>query len=1533
MKKFQRFFTSFLLITFAFTNIFWIWITHAANNNKEKDEKITICHNWTQTLSLSKKAIQAHLDHWDIIWECWTILTETWTTINNDDKWKINENTWTKNCEWVDENGRSKQEWHKDVIDWKKLDLYKKCSYVKYDLSNPHPWCKNIEKIYEKKDLKINPKLKLNIPYWLTKKYNNCSSYWTPYPQYLPSEWFEDFEAKFTATWSIKINSDTLFTETQNVVLSLSPSISPTYMRFSEDSITWTEFEIFQSTRDYLIKNNTIWEKTIFVQYKIWDTISNSEYDKIMLLPKYGAEYNITNKQELPRIYEKWKTYIFQISVKNTWFLTWENQNLDYPVQLRYLLETKDWEIIDSTWNFWILKEKVEYWKTIQIPILVRIPENLESSDITVKFDLEEWWVSKFRDMWVKPLSYDMQVENWSINPRPIIKNKTNLSFGIWEYTSLENQSIPDVVTVCEPSENLYELSDDKTVFTVRYSVPFGRSIHTPHIYDLWVDSDDKTTAFYELDYNEYISSNSRFYLYKDSVETSELCAIEQAEFPNARPCETLYTDLSSISNTLCLDIAKATNKDWESGYIEWTFRPNDSMNRAEFSKLVSQAWKLALYTYSWGINDIDSGMWFAHYVETVLKNNLMSLDQNNNFRPNDTVKFSESVATTLKMFWFNINNSCDYNIIYPWDPYIWAGLFYGIIWKNDIPLSPSVNSVTRAWAVSMMVVAQTQEQKLKNPNPICPNSVDDTYTKQENYKQICWTNEEVRLSSSIDLTKDLNIIPNWTPVEIRQEMWDVVKIYDTISKIEWYVSSWSLTDVCDIPTPLENLKTPVWNEVLVSTPVGIYAYILPSITSNYFDYDKNGIADNKDIIPYNSILKVIESKWNWFKIQLQDGRTARIYNWFVEIWPDVPLEQKISNKNATISWAHGMTVDLRNTPFVSRDNIIYEVYEWATVQIIEEDKNNPFVFVKIESVSKNLSDETLKLNYSNLYSNLSDVTLLNKYTSWISGRIHRDFLKEINKTYEAPFVYPFDYTALWETNEKLVSQIFFEEVFQDTSLHDGIDYNLPANTLVLSSANWTIQTIWQDYVIVNHSDLSKTTYYGHINPKQWLQVWQTLVWWEEIWTVQEKPNTWSQKAHLHFSIYDLDKNWDLYKAYNPSKYIWNYNMLDAHVCAQKLVIDQALRDWKKIEKQCEVGVGSPYDLYAWCTIDNQSECINNALSNAEKIAKLNIIKKITPQVNDLVNDIFNKLSPEWVKKLIEKLQNKSKSLSWNAEIIAELIVIQLKVWLANQEYKEWMQDILSLNNLYDIAVNIWAWYAIWELTNVLIDKLIAKYGKTMAAKLWAKAIPYVWRWLAWYAIATAWTENIRYLSYCYGNTNVDWKTPSYYCWALTANWILILWWIGISHANSIGWFKIRDIVNNNTRINDLWDIITEIKTSNFISRIKISDNLLIIKEVFKWKEEWFSMSDIILWQLNYVNKNSNNIEIILLDNIVNKELKDAIINKWEQYVIDNWWNISWLDGMSRKLLENMWKTINEIRFFTELIDWIKTYSIRLTIK
>ncbi len=1146
-------------------------------------KKITICHNW-KTLEISQNALSSHLQHNDTIWAC------NENSEKKDESWKKKES----GCQRIDQYGRSKWDaknnngWYKDVIKWEEIELYKICSdsweeaknnKKVYTLEKPHPWCAKInEQIKKRQEKGFTPK-------WIMMKIFNCEHYHTPYPQKISIPWLEELEEKLKATGSVQVNNDNLFTEDQNVMLTLSPTEQPIQIRVSIDNTNWTDWKSYEPVIPYIIENNTSGIKKIYVQYDYW-TNTETEYDAIILAPKYDAEYSILSPSPVGEGARGWsytepqyqsnKNYKFTIKAINKGSLTWNPSDPQYPVQLRYkILDNSNQEITTQTTNFWILPQETPYLHSTEIPIIVHLPENYTWT-AKIVFSLEHWGQTDFEQVWVEPLVQNITIQPSEEVQRQKLINTQSLPMGIWEYTSLENQPIPDVATVCQSREMLYHLNDAQDTFTIQYSVPFWRSIHTPHIYDIRTDVDDSTTAFYELDYSEYVNDNEKYYLYYDSAEESELCAIERDQFPTARPCDEIYPDTQNISDSQCIDLAKATSRKWMSWYKDGSFEPLNPVNRVEFAKMITWAASLPLSEYNMSIPDVIATEWYATYVQAVLQQWAMSLT-NWNFYPADYVNFEDAVEMVMKTFNFNIQNECNYTQIYPTNWYIWAALFYWIIGKGDI----KTGDVDRITATSMMVVAESQKANLSSSTQVCPNSKEDKF--QNEIRQICWEDKPVTLSTTSDLEENGMTLTNWTQVEILSESTTVTKVKEISTGTIGYVLNTQLTDNCTIPTPVEPLNTPTGKQVVISSPVWIYGHILANVTSEIFDYNKDGESNKNDVIPYNTVLEVLKTEWNWFYVQLPDQRTAWIFNGFVITWPEVPVDITTPKETATISWAHNMTVDLRtNTSTISRilnsdnnainrysnyhvNNILWETYEDTKVQIVDRDESNELYLVKIESTQKDISEEVFSQNYARLYPNFSaeDLKSLQKWVTWW---VHKDFVKVDNVDYttQQTLNYPFDYDKLKtlnRTTDQLVTQIYLEEF--NSSIHSWIDFNLKKWEEVKSVANWVVDKVEKTTVTVKHDDW-KISIYAHILPE--IEEWDKVFVWTKLWEVSW--STPSYKSHLHFTL--IDENW---RELNPSKYFKVYNKNDSHKCVRELIVWEGVYDGEIVKKRCDVWI------------------------------------------------------------------------------------------------------------------------------------------------------------------------------------------------------------------------------------------------------------------------------------------------------------------------------------------------------------------------
>jgi len=220
-----------------------------------------------------------------------------------------------------------------------------------------------------------------------------------------PSAWnvVSGLADEYAATGSLKINNDDLFTETESVTLTLRPDATPERMRFSVDGQTWSEFEPYSWTRDFLFTDGVLGEKTVYVQYQTGGVTSSQEYDQILLVPMYGAEYQASN---LPTTMAQGITYAVNLSVTNTGSLS----------------------------NYGLFANRVAYSQSEALTLLVRAPllQTLpaNTSSLTLEIDLEEWGTTLFSEVGVAALTQTVAISDTPLPERPTL-DVTKMPFGV----------------------------------------------------------------------------------------------------------------------------------------------------------------------------------------------------------------------------------------------------------------------------------------------------------------------------------------------------------------------------------------------------------------------------------------------------------------------------------------------------------------------------------------------------------------------------------------------------------------------------------------------------------------------------------------------------------------------------------------------------------------------------------------------------------------------------------------------------------------------------------------------------------------------------------------------------------------------------------------------------------------------------------------------------------------------------------------------------------------------------------------------
>lgn len=77
-------------------------------------------------------------------------------------------------------------------------------------------------------------------------------------------------------------------------------------------------------------------------------------------------------------------------------------------------------------------------------------------------------------------------------------------------------------------------------------------------------------------------------------------------------------------------------------GYEDGTFKPNDDITRSEFTKMIVLALELDIEEYKGTFTDVESDVWYADYVGTMVKNGLIKGYEDGTFKPNHKITRAE---------------------------------------------------------------------------------------------------------------------------------------------------------------------------------------------------------------------------------------------------------------------------------------------------------------------------------------------------------------------------------------------------------------------------------------------------------------------------------------------------------------------------------------------------------------------------------------------------------------------------------------------------------------------------------------------------------------------------------------------------------------------------------------------------------------------------------------------------------------------------------------------------------------------------
>jgi hypothetical protein len=139
------------------------------------------------------------------------------------------------------------------------------------------------------------------------------------------------------------------------------------------------------------------------------------------------------------------------------------------------------------------------------------------------------------------------------------------------------------------------------------------------------------------------------------SVTPSTTPAPQPAPLPTPVQTSTTTEDFSDISTSPYKDaIEFVKSAGIVNGYDDSTYRPNNKINRAEFTKILVEAAfanEVSTYTPSACFKDVSATAWYAKYICLAKDKGVISGYNDGTFAPNKNINVPESLKITLEAF------------------------------------------------------------------------------------------------------------------------------------------------------------------------------------------------------------------------------------------------------------------------------------------------------------------------------------------------------------------------------------------------------------------------------------------------------------------------------------------------------------------------------------------------------------------------------------------------------------------------------------------------------------------------------------------------------------------------------------------------------------------------------------------------------------------------------------------------------------------------------------------------------------------
>ncbi|MZQ74579.1 MAG: hypothetical protein GT589_00275 [Peptoclostridium sp.] len=170
----------------------------------------------------------------------------------------------------------------------------------------------------------------------------------------------------------------------------------------------------------------------------------------------------------------------------------------------------------------------------------------------------------------------------------------------------------------------------------------------------LKADSNFKSSVRVEIDVKElsvdpdktvlvHVKDDGSFDVVGGKIKNSKLSA-KLKHFSSYAVVERTVEIPDALSHWAKKSIGSMASKDVVRGYADGTFKPENSVTRAEFAKLVVTAMELDTESYEGGFGDLD-GHWAADYVQTAKNSGIINGYADGTFKPDGEITRAEMAA------------------------------------------------------------------------------------------------------------------------------------------------------------------------------------------------------------------------------------------------------------------------------------------------------------------------------------------------------------------------------------------------------------------------------------------------------------------------------------------------------------------------------------------------------------------------------------------------------------------------------------------------------------------------------------------------------------------------------------------------------------------------------------------------------------------------------------------------------------------------------------------------------------------------